>query len=64
VAAAEPAGRETTAQPFDPGPSYEEERRQSEEAERLRERAVLQHVYEDNVRLLAQLGQEGSAVPA
>ncbi len=59
---------ETTAQPFDLGLTYEEEQSQREEAERLRERAVLQHVYEDNVRLREQLGQaEGDlteAVPA
>jgi hypothetical protein len=45
----------TTAQPFELGPTYEEERRQREEAERQREQAVLQHVYEDNVRLREQL---------
>lgn len=63
-----PAEPDTTAQQFDLGPTYEEERLQREEAERLRERAVLQHVYEDNVRLREQLEQpEGGlaeAVPA
>jgi hypothetical protein len=57
---------ETTAQPFELGPTYEEERRQREEAERQREQAVMQHVYEDNVRLREQLGQleEGPAAEA
>jgi hypothetical protein len=48
---------ESTAQPFDLGPTYEEERLQREEAERQRELAVLQHVFEDNVRLREELGQ-------
>jgi hypothetical protein len=53
----------TTAQPFELGPTYEEDRRQREEAERQREQAVLQHVYEDNVRLREQL-EEGPAAEA
>jgi hypothetical protein len=64
-APAEAKEQETTAQPFDLGPTYEEERLQREEAERLREKAVLQHVYEDNVRLREQLDQaEGADAPA
>ena len=54
---------ETTAQPFDLGPTYAEERLQREEAERQREKAVLQRVYEDNVRLREQL-EEGPAAEA
>jgi hypothetical protein len=54
---------ETTAQPLELGPTYEEERRQREEAERQREQAVLQYVYEDNVRLREQL-EEGPAAEA
>jgi hypothetical protein len=52
---------ESTAQPFDLGPTYEEERLQREEAERQRELAVLQHVFEDNVRLREELGQLAGA---
>jgi hypothetical protein len=57
---------ETTAQPFELGPTYEEERRQREQAQQQREQAVFQHVYEDNVRLREQLGQleEGPAAEA
>ena len=60
-APAGPKEPETTAQPFDLGPTYAEERLQREEAERQREKAVLQRVYEDNVRLREQLGQTEGA---
>jgi hypothetical protein len=48
--AAEPA-----AQTFDLGLTYEEERRLQEEADRQHEQAVLQTIFEDNVRLRQQL---------
>jgi hypothetical protein len=46
---------ETTAQPFDLGPTYEEERLLKEEAERQQEQAVLRSVFEDNLKLHQQL---------
>jgi hypothetical protein len=46
---------ETTAQPFDLGPTYEEERLLKEEAERQQEQAVLRSVFEDNLKLRQQL---------
>lgn len=48
--AAEPA-----AQTFDLGLTYEEERRLQDEADRQQEQAVLQTIFEDNVRLRQQL---------
>jgi hypothetical protein len=57
-----------TAEPFDLGPTYEEERRAREEAERLKEEALLRRLYEDNLRLRDELEQaeDGGheAVPA
>jgi hypothetical protein len=46
---------ETTAQPFDLGPTFEEERLLKEEAERQQEQAVLRSVFEDNLKLQQQL---------
>jgi len=46
---------ETTAQPFDLGPTFEEERLLKEEAERQKEQAVLRSVFEDNLKLRQQL---------
>lgn len=52
---------ESTAQPFDLGPSYQEERRLKEEAERQQEQAVLRTIFEDNLRLRQQLIELESA---
>jgi hypothetical protein len=46
---------ETTAQPFDLGPTYEEERLLKEEAERQQEQAVLRSVFEENLKLRQEL---------
>jgi hypothetical protein len=46
----------STAQEFDLGPTYEEERLAKEESLRQQELALLQQVFEDNCRLFEQLG--------
>jgi hypothetical protein len=46
---------ETTAQPFDLGLTYEEERRLKEETVREREQAVLRSIFEANLTLRQQL---------
>jgi hypothetical protein len=49
------------ARQFDMGPSYEEERQLREEAARQQEQAVLQHLYEQNLRLREQIGELATA---
>jgi hypothetical protein len=47
----------STAQPFDLGPTYEEERAAREDAVQLQEQALLQEVFEQNLRLRDELAQ-------
>jgi hypothetical protein len=49
----------STAEQFDLGPSYEEERLAKEEALRLQEQAVLQEIFEQNLKLLEQVEELG-----
>jgi hypothetical protein len=51
----------SSAQPFDLGPSYEEERRAKEEALLKQEEAVLRHVFDENLRLQEQIETEAEA---
>jgi hypothetical protein len=51
---------EPTAQPFDLGQTYEEERRLKAEAEIQREQAVLRTIFEDNLRLRQQLIEQAA----
>jgi hypothetical protein len=46
---------ESTAQPFDLGLTYQEERRLKEEVEQRQEQAVMRTIFEDNLRLRQQL---------
>jgi hypothetical protein len=52
-----PAGRteEELGQPFDLGPSYEEERQMKQQAARQQEEALLRQLAEENIRLQEQL---------
>lgn len=52
-----PIAEESTAETFDLGLTYEEERRLQEEAERQQEQAVLRTIFEDNLKLRQQLSQ-------
>jgi hypothetical protein len=49
---------------FDLGPSYEDERRKKEEAEREQQEALLRHLYEQNLDLRDQLAGLGDAPAA
>jgi hypothetical protein len=53
----------STAETFDIGPTYAEEMRQKQEAEKLQDEAVLRHIFELNMQIRNQLGQlpEGAA---
>ena len=53
---------EPTAQPFDLGRTFEEERRLKAEAEIQQERAVLRTIFENNLRLRQQLIEQEAAV--
>jgi hypothetical protein len=48
---------EGTAERFELGPTYEEEMRMRQEAERQREEALVRQMFEDNLRLRQQLAQ-------
>ncbi len=48
---------ESTAETFELGPTFEDERLQQEEAARQREQAMLQHVFEQNMQLRQEIGE-------
>jgi hypothetical protein len=55
------ANEEQTAQAFDLGPSYEEEKRAKEEAQRQQEEALLRHIFDENVQLREQIDGQADA---
>jgi hypothetical protein len=51
----EPHGEESTAQRFDLGPTYEEERLMKEKALRQQDQGLLKRIFDDNLQLRAQM---------